>query len=129
MFTVSMKRILTILLIFCLLVQSFTSVSFLTFYRFNTSFVAEMFCINKAKPALHCEGKCFLKKQLTKDKQTQEQSSTRTEVLAFHLWLPVLEGICLENVTEDCEKPVAFYSEHTLSSPFFSTFHPPRVGC
>jgi len=35
-------------------------------YSFNKTEIIEKFCENKDKPALQCEGKCHLKKQLTK---------------------------------------------------------------
>lgn len=129
MFTTSMKRLISISLIFCLVAQTFTSVSFLTFYQFNRSIIAEAFCVNKNKPALQCEGKCFINKQLAKDNETQEQSSSQgIERVTFHLVMPLSLVICLETFTPEKDPPVAFDTQHRLQSPFFSTFHPPRIG-
>jgi hypothetical protein len=104
-------------------------VSFLTVYQFNSSFITEAFCVNKAQPALDCQGKCFIKKQLTKDKEAQQQSSKSIETLAFYLCMPQLETVCLDKLVPDFESPVAFYNRHQLPSLFFSTFHPPKAFC
>jgi hypothetical protein len=85
--------------------------------------------VNKAQPALHCQGKCFIKKQLTKDKEAQQQSSKSIETLAFYLCMPQLETVCLDKLVPDFESPVAFYNRHQLPSLFFSTFHPPKAFC
>jgi hypothetical protein len=124
-----MKRLISISLIFCLTIQTLTSVSFLTVYQFNSSFITEVFCVNKTQPALHCEGKCFVKKQLTKDKEAREQSARSTETLAFYLFMPPAATVCLDRLVPDFESPVAFYNRHLLASPFFSTFHPPKAFC
>jgi hypothetical protein len=124
-----MKRLISISLILCLVIQTFTSVSFLTFYQFNRNFITEAFCVNKDKPALHCEGKCFINKQLTKDKEAQEHSSNSIETSAYHLFMPPSVTFYLDRLLPGFEAPVAFYSKHLLLSPFFSTFHPPKAVC
>ncbi|MDO1448201.1 hypothetical protein Q0590_18145 [Rhodocytophaga aerolata] len=124
-----MKRLVSISLIFSLVIQTFTSVSFLTFYQFNRSIITEVFCVNKDKPALQCEGKCFITKQLTKDKQTQEQSTRGIETTAFHLFMPSSLIISLQPFTPESKAPIAFYTQQPLPSPFFSTFHPPKSIC
>ncbi len=51
-----MKRYTAILLVFSLLVQALGSISVLTCYKLNKALITEYFCVNKAKPALRCEG-------------------------------------------------------------------------
>ncbi|WP_294276678.1 hypothetical protein [uncultured Chryseobacterium sp.] len=36
-------------------------------YAVNYTYIAEVLCINKAKPELHCNGKCYLSKELAKN--------------------------------------------------------------
>jgi hypothetical protein len=35
-------------------------------YEINKKYIAEVLCENKDKPMMHCNGKCYLKKQLKK---------------------------------------------------------------
>ncbi len=37
-------------------------------YAINYDYISEVLCINKDKPELHCEGKCYVVKQLEKQK-------------------------------------------------------------
>jgi len=34
-------------------------------FKANHTYIARVLCVNRDKPALHCDGKCFLKKELT----------------------------------------------------------------
>jgi len=36
-------------------------------YAVNYTYIAEVLCINKARPELHCNGKCYLSKELAKN--------------------------------------------------------------
>jgi len=42
------------------------------YYELNIDYIIETYCINKDKPALQCNGKCFLSKQLTLDANQEE---------------------------------------------------------
>lgn len=36
-------------------------------YTLNKAYIIKEYCINKAKPELKCDGKCYLKKQIEKE--------------------------------------------------------------
>ena len=33
-------------------------------FKFNQEYITNVFCVNKDKPELHCDGKCYLKKKI-----------------------------------------------------------------
>lgn len=41
-------------------------------YDLNKGFIAQELCVNKDKPSLNCEGKCYLNKQLKKAQQQKQ---------------------------------------------------------
>lgn len=41
-------------------------------YFYNQDYIAEVFCINKDKPMLNCDGKCYLA-QMIKEQQKEKQ--------------------------------------------------------
>ena len=41
-------------------------------YDLNKGFIAQELCVNKDKPSLKCEGKCYLNKQLQKTQQKEQ---------------------------------------------------------
>jgi hypothetical protein len=49
-------------------------------YRINKDFIARNLCENRGRPALHCEGKCYLCKKVRKEeKKDQENPERRAE--------------------------------------------------
>ncbi|MFT7421751.1 MAG: hypothetical protein ACI9DJ_002956 [Algoriphagus sp.] len=44
-------------------------------YELRKDFIIQNFCINKDRPELNCEGKCYLAKQLMAAKQQDENES------------------------------------------------------
>lgn len=40
-------------------------------YAANYEYIVEVLCINKSKPELHCNGKCYLSKELAKANDTE----------------------------------------------------------
>lgn len=73
-----MKKACALILFLVFLLHTFHA-EYLTvwFYR-NQSRVAAEFCINKSRPALKCNGKCFLSKKLKAAEEQQENGSTPT---------------------------------------------------
>jgi hypothetical protein len=47
-------------------------------FNLNHSFIATSLCVNRDKPMMHCNGKCFLQKQL--DQQQDQQSNNQKTV-------------------------------------------------
>lgn len=41
-------------------------------YEVNKTSIAKKYCENKAKPKMHCDGKCHLKKQLKKEEKREK---------------------------------------------------------
>jgi hypothetical protein len=46
-------------------------------YALNKQFIASVLCENKAKPVMHCNGKCHLRKQLAKASETPESQNDK----------------------------------------------------
>lgn len=74
-FCVAVKQVLTIILIFVMGLQSIFPLALYAYYNVNQSYFATVLCVNKSKPELKCEGKCFLKKQ--NDKTEKEKSNEK----------------------------------------------------
>ncbi len=70
-----------------MLVQSFSKVFIVLDYQANKNYIAEFLCVNKAKPQMHCQGHCYLKKQLKKVEQQENQSTTPKQKLVSEITL------------------------------------------
>ncbi|MET3535576.1 hypothetical protein [Chryseobacterium limigenitum] len=48
-------------------------------YAVNYDYIANVLCINKSKPELHCKGKCYLGKELAKTNDTDSLPLSKTK--------------------------------------------------
>lgn len=58
------NQITAFLLLLLFAVATFNKVVITQLYTYNQEYITAVFCVNKAKPALKCNGKCHLAKQL-----------------------------------------------------------------
>lgn len=67
-----MNRIVSALLLIAFVTVNFSKVIIVAHYELNKAKITEQFCVNKDKPAMHCCGKCHLKKKLAEDDAKQK---------------------------------------------------------
>lgn len=70
------KRIAAILLLLSFSAQTFSSPFIMLDYYLNTAAYAKS-CINKAKPKLHCNGKCQAMKKMREEEKKEQQNNER----------------------------------------------------
>ncbi|WKN30171.1 hypothetical protein PZB74_14490 [Porifericola rhodea] len=120
-----MYRVLNIAIATILLLNAF-SLSLVQFsFELNREYIAANLCIEKDNEISICKGQCFLKDQLNRADNRQEQGESTSVVLATffvphklvtNFQLPTLPGLSLSSFVASC------YS-HLL---VFHLFHPPR---
>ncbi|WP_430402534.1 hypothetical protein [Fluviicola sp.] len=103
------------------------------FYR-NQVELAEKYCVNKKKPMLHCDGKCYLAKQLKKLEQEEKKNQPVPKMplkLKENVWnsdSQVITAFEKNSVSSVEKSELFFYQNRELASFSSSTFHPPAVG-
>jgi hypothetical protein len=119
------KHTAVILLIAAFVIQTFSSGFIMLNYYTGTGTYAKN-CVNKARPALHCNGKCQLMKKLkqeeSRDKQNPERKNAgKDEVLylATELYIAPLSGSHFANTYPP-------YNSKPASEIAFDFFQPPR---
>lgn len=70
---VQMKKGFILILVMVMLLQSSIRSVYVAYYQINQDYIATVLCINKAKPASTCNGKCYLSKKM-KEQEKQEQT-------------------------------------------------------
>ncbi len=63
---------ISIVLLFSLSMANFANLFVFAGFELNRKYIAAELCVNKNKPELHCNGKCYLMKKL---KQAQEKEA------------------------------------------------------
>lgn len=75
-----MKRTIAIFITFCYLSGVFAPFYTYAGYFLNKDFIIENFCVNKSKPELACDGKCYLSKQIAaQTEQTADSKAPASE--------------------------------------------------
>lgn len=84
-----MRSLLAGILLFSVLFMNFQTLTTYAWFLYNQDYIAEVLCINKEKPAMHCDGKCFLMQKLAaqepvKDSDPQIPGSEERPVFLFY---------------------------------------------
>ena len=83
-----MKRIVPILLVILLLLQSFSKLEVWFGFSLNQSMIEKTLCENRNNPTKHCHGKCHLRKELKKqenaEKRVPNQNKEEGSVFIVH---------------------------------------------
>lgn len=125
-----MQKFVTILLVLGLGFHSLTKLSIVAWYEINKDYIAATLCENKNKPEMHCNGKCYLNKQLKKADKTSGQKDTpdtikkieEPEFITSVDWQIIAHQIFPETL-----KHFVHYCYPTGYSPAEEIFHPPVV--
>ncbi len=83
---------LIIVLIIVLNIPIFSNVGILMYYQANKEYIAKVLCVNKNRPSLHCDGKCYLAQKLkAAEEREQKQTAERLEKM------PEIQLFCSSN--------------------------------
>lgn len=125
-----MKFVLVPLLIFLMLAQSFGKCFVVIEYNLNKDFIAKNLCVNKAKPKMHCNGKCQMMKKLAEE---ENQNSTNNNnagkikvqelVFSDEMNTPKLPAVFCITLSYNEDRPIL-----KNISPTSSIFHPPALA-
>jgi hypothetical protein len=73
------RYLFAIVVLFGLLLQNFSQVIIMVKYKIDQAYIASVLCENRDNPEMHCNGKCYLRKQLKQDEQHQQNGTTSKE--------------------------------------------------
>jgi len=95
-------------------------------YYTNTAAFAKN-CENKAKPTLHCNGKCQMMKKMQAAESKQQQMPERKMDNKIELFSCKLSNYHFENIfSEISAQIVAIEKNHPLTDISLSLFRPPQ---
>ena len=126
------RQLLTYTLILSLLLQLFSREVIVMSFQLNRDYIAKTLCENRSRPALRCNGKCYLAKRL-KAQQAREDQETTERVQN----LPVIALFCADLFSfafaaEPTHAVVSAgmwaYQPLVYAAPLYPIFQPPRIG-
>ena len=97
-------------------------------YTINRAYIIDNFCVNKDKPLLQCDGKCFLSEQLKKAQDQKENQSGGIE-FTRDFGIFIIEDFfqTVKTISPAGRNHVIIPDEGTLVSGLTDIFHPPQA--
>lgn len=97
-------------------------------HELNKAYIIENFCINKDKPELKCDGKCYLMQRMKAEKEKQDSQAVHKFHLDFGVFIPSKK---IQNFgpiySANIETVYAVYSEVPYIFPVLDKFQPPKI--
>ena len=122
-----MKFTSVVILFTCLLAATFSKWAMIASYELNKSYIATELCVNKNNTTAHCNGHCFLNRQMN----SQEKPGTpcnipSSEKFAVHLFFEATDDILVSPSAITMVRTPA--GQHLFSRPSLqAAFHPPKA--
>ncbi|TKD66287.1 hypothetical protein FBT53_05270 [Flavobacterium sp. ASW18X] len=87
-------------------------VGYFSYFQLNVDYIIENYCINKERPELACNGKCYLMQQLAAaDDQKRQDSATNAALTLMEAFVPLF-------VQQTTDFSFQFHKEHTQQQLF-----------
>lgn len=107
------KNILFLLALFMLLKPVLPVID----YVVNYEYISKVLCVNKAKPKMHCNGKCHLMKELAKTSENEAPISSDKKVPSRQF-----EVLFLEEIKSFKIAPVYFFETEKTNSNYSNLY-------
>lgn len=123
-------RIFLFLMVSLLFSNSLIKGALFVNYKINQAEITRKFCENKAKPTMHCDGKCHLAKQLEKQEKQEKPSSDsqKMKVEIVELTAQINDAISFVYPIQSYKTNNHYaYSEARSDAHLAEIFHPPTV--
>ncbi len=121
------KRITAILLLLAFSAQTFSSPFIMLDYYLNTAAFAKN-CINKAKPKLHCKGKCQAMKKMREEEKKEQQNNERGNEYKVQQVLSSRSFFYPVIITVQSSVKIMANNNSVLPEDTYSAiFHPPQA--
>ena len=111
-----------------IVMQSFNKLGIILTFKINQDYIASVFCENKDKPEMHCNGRCVLAKKLKQAEQNEEKQRAENLEKANVLFFCKLNRLEV-NESSGVSKTAdinAFYLKFKPSSFTNDIFKPPQ---
>ena len=120
------KAILAHILICCTLVANLGQLFVYAGFELNQGYIAAELCVNRDKPQLHCNGKCYLMRKLKQAEQKEKSRDREEQRSMFQLGI-IVEKLSFCPFVAGVTK--IYQPERSFRLPQFAAdiFQPPRV--
>ncbi|MEX6686923.1 hypothetical protein QTN47_05430 [Danxiaibacter flavus] len=122
-----LRHITVAWLLSLMIIQSLMMLGMCLLYSYSKDAVIEKYCVNKNKPSMHCNGKCYLFKKMRQAEEKGGASEENASSFFFFVFVKPEMYIRLSRPTNINTKPLLYNQplyQFIWSKDFF---HPPLV--
>jgi hypothetical protein len=114
------------LLILTVLTANFSNSLIYAGFDLNQKYIAAELCVNKDKPEMHCNGKCYLAKKIKQAEEKEKSLEQQSQKNRFQEAL-ITQKLKIDYPLTIIVKKSSFESSSDLPKYSSSIFHPPKV--
>lgn len=121
------RRIIGYFLIAALLSANFSTLFIFAGFELNRDYIAAHLCINRDKPWLHCNGKCYFMRKIKQEqeKEKTEERTSQKNLFQDALFGPKAETKFYTRVLQEFRAPDRGVNLPIVDHPIYQ---PPRLG-
>jgi len=121
-----MQKLTALFLLIIVAGSTFNKAIALIDYRVNKNYIAATLCENRNKPSCHCQGKCYLKKQLQKEESDKNSQASREKFEMQWFFQKAASGN--ELVRNPYKSDFYVFQDDTCFGASSSIFRPPCLS-
>jgi len=123
-----MKFISVTILLICLITATFSQWLLIACFDINETYIAKELCVNKNNPSSHCNGHCYLNKELNNEERSTNPL-TNSAKEKFEIQLFCIDASNIINVVSSSVTATHPYLQNFAAQEFLhNTFHPPSMA-
>ncbi len=123
------KRFTAILLLVVLISSNCSLFFVYAGFEMNHKYIAENLCINRDKPWLHCNGKCYFMRKIKQAEENQKKQEAQNNLgrLEVFFFQEPYQMTFIEPLTLEAHKSTFPHYTHRYSNAYIETiFRPPK---
>ncbi|GAB3249115.1 hypothetical protein GCM10027347_05960 [Larkinella harenae] len=111
------------------LLPTFSRWGTIAYFQVNKEYITRVLCENRTRPELHCDGHCYLARQLRAQQEKQDQQTAEevqnTPIIQLYSQ-PLVQFDFAETPAVLPNRALFYYQLLTYSAPLADLLHPPR---
>jgi len=125
-----LKRITAICLLVALISSGFSRFFIYAGFELNHKYIAENLCVNKNRPWLHCDGKCYFMRKIKEAQENEKKQDRADQQNHYQEALPAIIPLSLLTFNEEKVKPAfpIVVTPNTIHRSY-GILLPPKVVC
>lgn len=123
-----MRSLIAYLLLLGIMLPTISPLGTIVYFNSNRAYIARVLCKNRDKPALNCNGKCYLAKKLKQQQDQKDKETTRKieNLPNAHLFYQPFANVNFEQSFVFCSRISFVYFLNPYLTTFGSLLKPPR---